>query len=140
MTLPSAPSTTPHHGSVYRLAVRGCVLGTIGGPIAIVAAFAAVKFLGAAASDCEAYEAGDRFGLLFFVFPALSVVLWVMFLLSALVVGRWSPVLGVAAGLVLVILIAYSVAGSAPATIRQAGDLEVCPGGIPDWWPWFLPR
>lgn len=140
MTSPSASSHTPQRRRINRLAARGCLLGLIGVPIAIVAAFVALKLLGAAASDCEAYEAGDRFGLLFFVLPVLSAVMWVVFLVSALLVGRWSAGLGIAIGLGFVILIAYSVAGGAPETIRRAGDLELCPGGVPAWWPWFLPR
>ena len=123
-----------------RRRVGGCFLAVVAIPIAIVLAYASLKLFGAAASDCRAYDAGNRFGLLFFYFPILIMVLWIAFVVPAFVIGRRSPWVGVFVGVVVVLGIAYAVAGSAPDTIRQYGSLETCPASVPDWWPWFLPR
>ena len=109
-------------------------------PFALAFAYGALKLLGAAASDCQAYEAGDRFGLLFFVFPLLASINWLIVVIPSLAFRRWSIGLGFALGLALVSLLAWTVIGGAPETIRKGGDLDICPGGVPDWWPGFLPR
>jgi hypothetical protein len=131
---PSDPQpTSDRHGSATS---RGCLLAVVAIPIAIVLPYASLKLLGAAASDCRAYDAGDRFGLLFFYFP----ILWIAFVVPAFVIGRRSPWVGVCVGMAVVLVIAYAVAGSAADTIRQYGSPDTCPTFVPDWWPWFLPR
>ena len=110
----------------------------------IPAAFLAWKTLGlyvGAGSDCEIFEAGDRFGFTLFILPAMAIGFWIVYSVVLVVLSRWSIPVGVILGVCAVLLIAYTFAAGTGDMIRSHPyfDPEYCPINGPDWWPAWIP-
>jgi hypothetical protein len=101
----------------------------------------------AAALDCGIdFDAGNRFAMSFLMVCLLAAVPCVNFLLSMLATW-WRPW----AGLLVVVLVPATVAlwivathalGAAPIDMSPESAYyggELCPSGLPPWWPWWLP-
>ena len=117
------------------------VLVLLGLPLMAVLAYGTLHIWSAAASDCEVFEAGDRFGVIFIVWPAFSFVLWVAYSLPILLVGRRSVRIGLALGLIVVTVMAlWFVSGTADMIRASADSYAPCPFGVPAWWPTILPH
>jgi hypothetical protein len=110
----------------------------IGGP----AAYGGAALLGHGWAACDVgVNAGANSGtLLFFVLPFLWVVNTFLFgLVFAVVSGstRLQKVLGVLAGLAAVVVFAWFVFAW-QGTPADSPDPR-CPGGVPIWWPSWIP-
>jgi hypothetical protein len=99
---------------------------------------------GRAATECHLYDAGNRFGLLFFELPLLATVMWATSLLPAFIFarrGRHAILASWFTGLLLALVIAYLYLGRlAPAVMAAGLDQIGCAGGVPEWWPSWLLR
>lgn len=117
------------------------VLILVGLPLMVVLAYGTLHIWSAAASDCQVFEAGDRFGVIFIFWPLFSFVLWVAYSVPILVIGRASVRIGLVVGLVVVTAIAvWFVSGTADMIRADAVDSGMsCPTGEPTWWPSILP-
>jgi uncharacterized membrane protein len=73
-----------------------------------------VMTLGRGATECHLYDAGNRFGLLFFELPLLATVMWATSLLPAFIFarrGRHAILASWFTGLLLALVIAYLYLG-----------------------------
>lgn len=129
----------PGTGRTRRSLLTAAVLA-LGLPWAIGVSFVALKLWAAAASDCEVFEAGDRFAVLFLYWPVFTLGLWVVFGIAVLLLAKRSLVLGVAFGVVLTVAIAYLFVAGTNEMILNGGGADFCPTGLPDWWPDWAPR
>ncbi len=131
---------------VHRLAAAGLVAAMLG--------VISTALIGGAYEACDPLDAGGRAALNVIYFPAITIVAW-----AAFGVGMWATrSLGVPtrflSGALLAIAvclmaIAISVpiygeafwAGPPPAPGESfAGTAQCGPGGIPTWWPVWLPH
>jgi hypothetical protein len=72
----------------------------------------------------------------------LALALWLAFVIpSALIGTRWRRV-GIVVGLAIVGIVVALWILAVVDTVEEGGPPvgESCPTGLPDWWPWFLPR
>lgn len=119
---------------------RGVLVG-LGLPLMAVLAYGTLHIWSAAASDCEVFEAGDRFGVIFIMWPAFSFVLWVAYSLPILLVGRRSLRIGLAVGLIVATAMAlWFVSGTADMIRASTDSYLPCPTGVPAWWPAIMPH
>lgn len=130
----------PRRNARGRLSRLGCVVLVAAVPWAVAVSFVALKLWAAAASDCEVFGAGNRFAVLFLYWPVFAAALWVVFAMSVLLLSRRSLVLGVALGATLTVAIAYWFVSGTAGMILDAGGGQVCPSGLPDWWPSWATR
>lgn len=122
------------------LGLRAVLVG-LGLPLMAGLAYGTLRIWSAAASDCEVFEAGDRFGVVFFLWPLFSFVLWVAYSLPILIVGRRSVRIGFAVGLIVVTVITlWFVSGTADMIRASTDSYGPCPFGVPAWWPTILPH
>lgn len=110
-------------------------------PLMAVLAYGTLHIWSAAASDCEVFEAGDRFGVIFILWPVFSFVLWVAYSLPILLVGRRSVRVGLAVGLIVVsVIVLWFVSGTADMIRASTDSYAPCPFGVPAWWLTILPH
>jgi hypothetical protein len=104
-------------------------------------AFLAVRLQTVAASECDRFAAADRLLALFFVWPGLSLGMWAAFTVAVVMLGRQNLRAAFATGLVVTLVIAYWFVAGTPALIREMPEATSvpCPGGVPAWWPGWLP-
>jgi hypothetical protein len=109
---------------------------------AVFVAFLAVRMQSIAASECERFWVGDRFGALFFTWPLLSLGMWTASTAALFLVGRRSLVTGLALGILGTLAIAYWFVAGTPDLIRSMPEAtaDICPSGVPAWWPAWLPQ
>lgn len=102
----------------------------------------ALRLWSGAASDCEVFEAGDRFGTVFFTWPAFALALWAVLTVTVILFRRRSLAFGLIVGVLLTLGIAYWFVAGTAGMIRSHADLsaDFCPTGVPDWWPGWLPQ
>jgi hypothetical protein len=122
-----------------RLTPMTWVFVIAGLPWAIVVGYMALKLWAGAASDCQVFEAGDRFAALFLYWPAFATVLWIVFGGSVLLLAKKSLALGVVIGIVLTVAMALWFVAGTSGMILSAGGGDICPTGLPDWWPAWVP-
>jgi hypothetical protein len=119
----------------------GCLAILAGFPWSLAVSTTSLKLWSGAASDCEVFEAGDRFGVTLFIWPTFTIVLIPIFALCLLVVGRSSWIKGLLLAMVVTGAIGLMVVASTGSMIRADPDgAAECPTGIPDWWPPWLPK
>jgi len=129
------PAGQPHRFSAM------VALILVGLPLMAFLAYGMLHIWSAAASDCEVFEAGDRFGVVFILYPVATFALWVGYSVPILVVGRRSLRLGLIVSLVVVTAAAIWFISGTGAMIRADADGQTfCPTGVPDWWPAVLPH
>ena len=110
-----------------------------GFPWAVGVSFVALKLWAGAASDCEVFEAGARFGVTFLYWPIFAVVRRVVFDATVWLLASRSLVLGAVLGAAITVGIAYwFVAGTAEMILASGGGYY-CPTGLPPWWPAWAP-
>ena len=113
----------------------------IGLPLMAVLAYGTLHVWSAAASDCQVFEAGDRFGVVLILWPLSTLVLWFGYSLPILMLGRRSLRVGLIVGLVVVAVVAVWYLAGTAEMIRASTDGQTsCPTGVPDWWPAVLPH
>jgi hypothetical protein len=113
----------------------------LGLPLMALLAYGTLHIWSAAASDCQVFEAGDRFGVVFILMPVAMFMLWIGYSLPILVLGRRSLRLGLIVSLVVVTILSIWFISGTGAMIRASVDGQsACPTGVPDWWPAILPR
>lgn len=127
-------------GQPHRFAAMAALI-LVGLPLMGALAYGTLHIWSAAASDCQVFEAGDRFGVVFILFPVATLALWFGYSLPILVLGRRSLRLGLIVGLVVVTVAALWFISGTGAMIRADADGQTfCPTGVPDWWPSILPH
>jgi hypothetical protein len=111
-------------------------------PLAILLALETLRLWSGAASDCRVFDAGARYGVTFFAWPVLSLGLWTAFGLALFVLRKHVVGLGFLVGLIVALAICYWFAAGTADMIRASGEIdrEVCPNGVPPWWPPWLPQ
>jgi len=115
----------------------GCTVA-IGLPFAVALSFVTLRLWSGAASDCERFGPGDRFGTLFF-FPVLTMALWLAYAIPV-VLGRRRLIVGLAIGVTIPLAIGYLfISGTGDMIRSYPQSAQVCPSGVPDWWPSWLP-
>jgi hypothetical protein len=126
----------------------------VGFVITPVLAWLSTSVIGAAFATCDILDAGGRSGLLVLYFPAILVGAGAAFVVGAWTTRRLPGLSSVVAGTILAIAacglaIALSVpihgesfwVGPAHASEPNfSGTAECGPGGIPTWWPVWLPH
>ncbi len=144
-------------------------LAIVGIPVSSVAAYLAAQVIASAWQACTRLDAGDRFGL-FGLAIGIAVLAWIAFVAGAIAVRRFAIVWRLGVALVLVLLVCGfamrenvplgSAADDDNAIIRPSPTpiefadtpfsqwLAPAPdavttcgsGGVPTWWPWWLPH
>ena len=99
-------------------------------------------------SACDHVSPGAKFGLGFGLFPAMAAGMWVIFYVG-LVITRTRPALvrlftgaalAIAAVFLLVTVLVPDPAFADYSGLGRRADYPACgPGGIPRWWPSWLP-
>jgi hypothetical protein len=118
----------------------GCLAVVVAIPWAIVLSGATLRLWSGAASDCEVFEAGNRFAVAILFWPAMSIVLWAVVTTFVVLFSRRSILLGLGVGVAVTLTLAYLyLAGTADMILAEGGGM-FCPTGLPDWWPWWAPR
>jgi hypothetical protein len=137
--IPDEPTPADRARTRRRTWVVALLIGGL--PVVGFLAFKSVQLWAGAASDCEVFEAGDRFGAALFVLPGLSLALWISYAIPLLIMRRRSIPIGLVVGVVLALAGAYRfVSGTGDLIRADASDSsQVCPAGVPDWWPSWLP-
>jgi hypothetical protein len=127
-------------GQSHRFGAMAALI-LVGLPLMAFLAYGTLHVWSAAASDCQVFDAGDRFGVVFILWPVSTFVLWFGYSLPILVLGRRSVRVGLIVGLIVVTVVAlWYLAGTADM-IRASSDGQTsCPTGVPDWWPTVLPH
>lgn len=124
-----------------RLVVAMAALILAGFPLMGFLAYGMLHIWSAAASDCQVFEAGDRFGVVFILFPVATFLLWIGYSVPILVLGRRSLRLGLIVSLVVVTAAAiWFISGTGEMIRADADGQTFCPTGVPDWWPSILPH
>jgi hypothetical protein len=113
-------------------------------PLAVALAFWTLRLWAGAQSDCGDFDAGNRFAVTVLYWPIGSVALWLLMTVPSgalTFIGRRAFLVGVVVGVVLAGAVCWSLAGSTRAAIAAQGfDAEICPAGLPGWWPAWAPR
>jgi len=139
---PTAAVANDKSGRMDRLEF-GCWIAAFGIPIATVVAFVVVRVWLEAVSYCEDYDAPERFGSIL-LYPIAAAILYGAFVVPGWIAlaARQSARIAVLVGLICLALVGYGYVGTAPEKIRSYpyADPALCPNGVVDWWPWFLPR
>jgi RsiW-degrading membrane proteinase PrsW (M82 family) len=113
----------------------------IGAPSAIVLGRLTISLWAGAASVCQVFEAGDRFGATLFIWPALSLLLWAGYAIPLVALRGRSVIIGFLLGIGIALVIAYWFVSGTGAMIRASVDgAYFCPSGVPEWWPSWLLR
>ena len=113
----------------------------LGLPLGVVLSFVALRYSSGAESDCNVIEAGGRFGVTLFVWPAMSVALWASYLVPMVLLRRRWLAAGVVLGIAVAVGLAYWYVSGTASLIRADPDGAIfCPSGVPGWWPSWLPR
>lgn len=96
---------------------------------------------------CVDTDAGDRFGATFEVLGWIGLLGTIAFAAVVRRTRRWSRAMRLALGCVAIALVALAVivilvpeSGLDPASRAASGEYPECgPGGVPTWWPSWLP-
>lgn len=120
-----------------RLAVAGLLFS-------VVVVWYAIGLSVAAWQACDIVSAGQKFGLVTVVFPALALVMWVIFSVGAFVTRSLPMFARFQAGATLVVIgMLFLVTVEVPKSDYRFTDHseypECGPGGVPTWWPAWLP-
>jgi hypothetical protein len=119
----------------------GCLAILVGFPWSLAVSTVGLKLWSGAASDCEVFEAGDRFGVALLIWPAFTLVLILIFAFCLLVLGRRSWIKGLLLAMAVTAFLGFTLVASTGSMIRADPDGAFeCPTGVPDWWPPWLPR
>ena len=129
----------------YDRVVAGLLLGV---PIAVGAAYLSCRLIAAGWSACGDAEPPYLFALLFLYLPAIACAAWIGWTAVIVVTRRAKVWQSALVASLVVLLVGYlpivtSVPMNAPEYYAAAEDdpaLETCgPGGVPTWWPAWVP-
>ena len=144
MTAPPPRATGERHG-------RGCLWMTAHGAVGLVLsaglAYGAVNVIGHTWRVCGDLEPPYGFALLFWHLPLTALVILVAWLAAGFMTRRRSLATSIVVPLAVAILSAWaSIAASVPMNdpaFYADGDAPVSrdcgPGGVPTWWPRWIP-
>ena len=123
-----------HSNLIYVLvALTALVLGAL-------AVWISMRLSYSAMDDCGVFvDSGGELTIvvgLFVLAPTVAVVSCVL----SLLVARIHPAAGLIVAVVIAALVGYLIVVGTATTIRQQGDIALCPSGIPQGWPWWLTR
>lgn len=121
------------------LAVAGLMVSAIG-------AYVALDLYVSARQACELLDAGNRASFLLFL-PPLVIGMWIVFALGVYISQSQPALLRFITATLLAVAVAFSlvssmVPDSPPQDYRDVDHSEFpdCgPGGVPTWWPTWLP-
>ena len=140
-----SPPTQPRRAIRWRLLLPYALVFCFSSTLGVLAVLAGFQIAVTAAYDCGVfYDSGNEFAigiaLLFSIMPAGIVTSG-----FSLLATRIHPVLGLTSALVLsasVLLFVVVTHAYGTAAIEHSALVgpELCPSGIPPWWPSWLPH